>query len=268
MFPLHERELPTTAGGLAYALTTSLQRALQIPGEPVSVREINYPDLSEIAIDLSGSKIRSNIPRPSLPDGRGKPVITAQHFALKAEPVFFGDAAINVNIDANGIVLHRSFDDEGNLVLHIHRAHSGWLGISIRQRDLEILIEKFAKIEAGKQGVAIDKLQLGLTSRGPRSLKAEIRVEARKLFIRTTIRIAGVLKINEQLVAQISDLTCNGDGAMGTLACSVLAPHLQALQSNQLPLLALPLGEIQLRDINLNVADGIEVTAEFGAAQA
>jgi hypothetical protein len=265
MFPLYEKELPKTAPDLARALTASLQRSLQIPGDPVLIREIKYPDLSEIAINLSGAQVRMNAPRPSLAVGEGEPAITARHFALKAEPLFFGDAAFNLNIDANEIVLHRSNDNAGNIFLQLQRANNGWLGLAVRQRDLEILVDRIAKIEAGKQGVAIDQVQLNLTSRGPRSLRAEVRVEARKLFLRTIVRIAGVLKIDEQLVAHISDLTCSGDGAIATLACGILTPHLQALQNRSFPLLALPLGGLQLRDINLNVIDGIEVTAEFGA---
>ena len=111
-------------------------------------------------------------------------------------------------------------------------------------------------------------MQLNLTSRGSRSLGVEIRVQARKLFIRAFVRVAGVLKIDEQLVARFANLTCNGDGAIATLACGVLTPHLQALQNRSFPLLTFAPGEVQIHDVNVGVADGIEVTAEFGAAPA
>ena len=268
MFPLYEKELPATATDLALALKASLQRSLQVPGDPVTVREKVYPDLVEILIDLSGAKVRLNAPRPAFPAGKGEPAITAQHFALKAQPLSVGEAALNLVIDAYEIILHQSSDSAGNLFLSLQRADKGRIAIAIAQRDLEWLIDKIAKIEAGKQGVAIERVQLNLTSRGPRSLRAEVRVQARKLFIRALIRIAGVLEIDEQFVAHISNLTCDGEGAIATVACGVLAPHLQALQNRNFPLLALPLGEVQLRDVSLNVSDGIEVTAEFGAVSA
>ncbi len=268
MFPLYQKELPATATDLTLALTASLRRAVQVPGDPVFVRDNVYPHLAEILIDLSGAKARLDAPRPALPEGKGEPAITAQRFALKAQPLSVGDAALNLVIDAYEIVLHQSSDSAGNLFLKLQRADHGRVAIAIARRDLEWLIDKFAKIEAGKHGVAIEQVQLNLTSRGPRSLGVEVRLQARKLFIRAIIRIAGVLKIDEQLVARISGLTCSGEGAMATLACGVLTPHLQALQNRNFPLLALPLGEVQLRDINLNVFDGIEVTAEFGAVPA
>jgi hypothetical protein len=266
MFPLYEKELPKTARDLSHALMGSLQRAVQVGGDFVSIRENAYPDLAEIAIDLSGGKVRMNAPRPPWPTKEGSAAITAQRFLLKAQPLSLSDAAVNLAIVADGIVLQSSSDDAGNLFLRLQRAANGQIVVAIRKRDLEMLIDQVAKSQAGKQGIAIEQVELNLTSRGSRSLGAEVRVHARKLFIRTMIRIAGVLEIDNQFEAHLSGLACSGEGAIGTLACGVLTPYLQALESRRFPLLALPLGELQLRDIHLYVADGIEVSAEFGAS--
>ena len=268
MFPLYQTKMPQTTLGLVETITASLRGALQIPGNPVLVREIKYPDLAEISIDLSGSQVRMNAPRPFPPEGSGKPALTAQQFTLKALPLSINEAAFYLRIEANGVVLHRNRDETGNLFLQLQRAETGHIAIAIRQQDLEKLVDKIAKAEAGKRGVAIEQIQLNLTSRSPRAIAVEVRVQARKLFIRAFVRLAGVLKIDDQLVARISNLTCSGDGAAAALACNALAPHLQALQNRNFPLLELPLGETKLHDINLNVTDGIEVAAEFGAVPA
>ncbi len=268
MLPLYQERFPQTTLGLLETLTGSLRAALQIPGNPVLIREIRYPDLAEIAIDLSGSQLRTNARPPSLPTGSGKPALTVRQLTVKALPLTIGDAALHFSIEANGVVLHRNRDETGSLYLQLQSADNGRIALGMRQRDLEILIDKTAKTEAGKQGVAIEHLQLNLTSRDSRSIGVEIRVQARKLFIRALVRVAGVLKIDEQFVARISNLTCNGEGAMGAVACGVLEPHLQALRNSSFPLLALPLGEAKLHDINLSVTDGIEATAEFGAMPA
>ncbi len=212
--------------------------------------------------------MRMDAPRPLLPTGKSESAITAQRFTLHAQPLSVAGAALNLEIVADKIVLHQSPDRDGNIYLLLQRAENGRIAISIQQRDLEMLISAIAKTEAAKQGVAIESVQLKLTNRGERSLGAEVRLQARKLFLNANIRIAGLLEIDEQLVARVSRLTCEGDGAIATLACGFLTPQLQKLETREFPLLALPLGEVRLRDIKLNVADGIVVTAEFGSGTA
>lgn len=266
MFPLNQKQLPKTTGELSAALTSSLRQAVNVPNDPVTVRENIYPDLAEIAVDLSGAEMRMDAPRPLLPSGKGEAAITAQRFTLRAHPISVAGGALNLDIDADGIVLHQSSDRDGKLFLLLQRAENGRIAISIKQRDLETLIREVAKTEAAKQGVTIESVQLRLTDRGERSLGAEVQLQARKLFLNAKIRIAGFLDIDEQLVARISKLTCAGDGAIATLACGFLTPQLQKLESRNFPLLALPLGEVQLRNLKLSVADGIAITAEFGTA--
>ena len=139
MFPLYQERLPQTTLGLVQILTASLRATLQIPGDPVLIREIKYPELAEIAIDLSGSQLRMNAPLPIPPAGGGEPAMTAQQFTLKAMPLSIGDAAIYFTIDASGVVLHRNKDNAGNLFLQLQRADNGRIAIAIRQQDLEIL---------------------------------------------------------------------------------------------------------------------------------
>ena len=55
-----------------------------------------------------------------------------------------------------------------------------------------------------------------------------------------------------------------GAGWLGSLACGVLEPHLAKLNGRSFPLMALPLGEVRLRDVRLAASDKLSVTAEFG----
>lgn len=266
MFSLLQQGLPRNARELAAALDASLRRVLEIPSDPVTVREKGYPDLDEIAVNLSGAKMRANAPRPSFPVGAGEPAFSARHLTLSAHPLLFGNAAVDLDLEANEVVLHQNRGPDDNIVLLLHRTDAGQIAISIAQHNLETLVAEIAKGEAAKHGVVIEDVLLNLTSRGSRSLGADLRVQARKLFVRATIRITGRLEIDDRLVARISGVSCEGEGAIGTLVCGILTPHLQKAQTHAIPLLALPLGEVRLRDIRLNTGDGIRVTAEFGAA--
>jgi hypothetical protein len=269
MFPLFQKELPTSATQLAAALGTGLRHAMDISGDPIVVRAKAYPELEEIAVDLSGARIRIDAPRPRFPVGEGERVFTVRHFVLRAHPLSFGGAAIDLDVEANSLVLHENRDSDDNIFLFPHHAGTGRIALSIQPHDLETLIAEIAKAEAGRQGVVIEDVLLNLTSRGPRSLGAELRVQARKLFLRTALRIAGHLEIDDQFVAHISNLSCAGEGgAIGTLVSGILTPHLQKLQAREFPLRALELGEIKLHDIQLDASDGIKLTAEFGSAPA
>jgi hypothetical protein len=108
-------------------------------------------------------------------------------------------------------------------------------------------------------------VQLSVRPRGARSIDAEVQLRAKKLFFSTTIRIAAKLDLDEELNAKVSGLSCNGEGAIGSLACGVLEPHLQKIDGRSFPLMALPLGEVRLRDVRIAAKDRVTVTAEFGA---
>ena len=53
---------------------------------------------------------------------------------------------------------------------------------------------------------------------------------------------------------------------IGSVACGALEPQLRKIEGMTFPLMSLPLGEIQLRDVRIAVADTIEITADFGSA--
>ncbi len=268
MFPLFQKELPANAKQLADALSASLRHVLEIARDPVVVHTQGFPDLDEIAIDLSGAKMRMNAARPAFPSGEGEPAFSARTLNLVGSPVSIAGAAVHLALEAQNIVLYQNRDAAGNIFLLLYRAESGRIGVSLSLEDLETLITEVAKTEAGKHGIVIEDVLLNLTSKGNRSVGVELRVQARKLFVRTNVRISGQLKIDDQLVARLSDLNCSGEGAIGTMACGILTPHLQKLEAREFPLLAFSLGQLRLRDLDLVADDGIKIAAEFGTGPA
>jgi hypothetical protein len=122
-----------------------------------------------------------------------------------------------------------------------------------------------AKSEAAKHGVTIDRVQLVLHSNSPRSLAAEVRLRAKKLFISTSLRITGQLDLDEALTAKISGLQCTGDGAIASVACGILTPHLEKLEGREFPLMSLPLAEVRLRDVRIAAGEKLVISAEFGS---
>jgi hypothetical protein len=266
MFPLNTTSLPATAADLARAINDSLRAIFTLDRDPVEIRDLAYPNLAAINVSLDGARMPGTPPAvPSLAS-QGQPALTAGTFNAGGRGISVGPAAFDLALSATGVELHQAKDRAGQIVLLLHKAAQGRVEASVSKSDLEALISEIAKTEAGKHGVNIDSVQLSLRSQSPRSLAAEVRLRAKKLFVSASLRITGQLDLDEELNARLSGLDCVGDGAIAGIACGVLKPHLAKLNGHVFPLMSLPLGQVRLRDVRLAVGEKLSVTAEFGSA--
>jgi hypothetical protein len=265
MFPLKTDTLPINAADLARDLNESLRDLFQLQNDPVTIREVSYPHLASLAVSLDGAQLRGEPPSVPSPTGGSAPALTVDSFAAKGSHISVGPAAVDFALEAKDVHLHRAIDSHGNVVLMLHSAANGRIEVSASRAGLEALIAEMAKTEAGKHGVAIDSVQLTLRSNSQRSLAAEVRLRAKKLFLSTSLRITGQVDLDEELNAKISGLDCSGEGAIAGVACGVLKPHLEKIEGREFSLMSLPLGEVRLRDVQITAADKLSITAEFGA---
>jgi len=266
MFPLNTNTFPATAVELKRLLNQSLYELFNLDGDPVELREKSYPHLESLNISLDGAEVRQR--PPALPSLRSEPApgLTVESFRVAGAALNVGPAAVDFALEARGLQIYQATDRQDHIVLLLHDAADGRVEISAPVSDLEALIAEVAKSEAGKHGVNIETVQLSLRSQTPRSLAAEIRLRAKKLFISAALRITGQLDLDEKLTAKLSGLDCTGEGAIAGIACGVLKPHLQKLDGREFPLMSLPLGEVRLRDVRIAAGDKLSVTAEFGSA--
>jgi hypothetical protein len=183
-------------------------------------------------------------------------------------PCFAASVFATSAINAASVELYQAIDRDRQVVLVLHNAAEGRVEASVSTSDLEALIAEVAKTEAAKHGVGIDTVQLSLRSQSPRSLAAEVRLRAKKLFVSASLRITGQLDLDEELNARLSGLDCVGEGAIAGVACGVLKPHLQKLDGREFPLMSLPLGQVRLRDVRIAVGEKLSVKAEFGSTPA
>jgi hypothetical protein len=266
MFPLKTSTLPSSASDLERSLNESLRQLFTVAKAPVTVRDASYPHLEAIHVSLDGAALRGKPPSLRSLSGKPTPALDVDSLAINASALSIGPAAIDLSLSATAVNLHQATDSEGNVRLLLHHAANGHIEISASPSDLEALIAEVAKTEAGKHGVTIDSVQLALRSKSSRSLAAEVRLRAKKLFLSASIKITARLDLDEELNARISGLDCTGDGAIATVACGVLKPHLEKIDGRAFSLMSLPLGEVRLRDVQLAVGDKLSVTADFGSA--
>jgi len=266
MFPLKTNHFPDNAAELKRLLEESLRDLFTLAREPIELREKAYPHLETLNISLDGARLPDRPPPVPTAAGPSAPALIVDRFAVNGAGMQVGPAAVDFRLVARDLQLHQATDRDGRVVLLLHNAAEGSIETSIATSDLEALIADVARAEAGKHGVNIDSVELSLRSRGPRSLSAEVRLRAKKLFVSASLRITGQLDLDEQLNAKISGLDCVGDGAIASVACGILKPHLQKLEGREFPLMSLPLGEVRLRDVRIAVDGKLSVTAEFGSA--
>lgn len=234
----------------------------------VTISSRVFPYLDEIAINLDGAKLDSKPPVLPTPVGETKLACEAALVSISGRGLAIHKAPLNLQFSASDVVFFQGRDDKGEAILLVKNIRTGHLTVSAAQLDLEAAIAALATSEAAKHGISIEETRVSLRARGPRSLAADVRLRARKFLFRTNIDISGQVDIDERFHARVSNLKCRGDGTVGSVACGVLQPQLQKIEGQSFPLMSLPFGEVELRDVRIAVADTIEITADFGTATA
>ncbi len=240
MFPLRTKTLPASAAELSDLLEGSLREVVDSPANFVHVVDGAYPKLDEIRVTLDGATLRTPPPKPPKPVGPSSPALRANRIAFSGKKMSIQGAQLDLAFDASDVELHESREANGDIVLLLQRAADGKIDINISKRDLVKLLTNFAHIEAETRGITIEYVDLVLEARGPRSIAAVVNLRVRKAFFSAKIKIAGNLEIDDQLVAKLSDLSCKGEGAIGSLVCGVLTPFLQRANNRSFPLMTLP----------------------------
>lgn len=265
MFPLHTKIFPSSASELARLLNESLSHVLICERAPVSVRDRSYPALETIEVSLDRARVRPDALRPPRMLEGTSSALQVERMHVSAQALSVGPAHVDLTLNAREVRLNQGQDAKGDIMLGLESAVDGRIELSTAKSDLEAAIAEAARREAGKHGVGIEDVQLTVRSLGARAVEGEVSFRARKLFLSASIRIAAKLAIDDQLNARISGLCCKGEGALGALACGVLGPRLQKLEGRTFALMALPPGQIRLRDVRLAATGKLSVRADFSA---
>jgi hypothetical protein len=266
MFLLPRNEIPETPEALAQAIEEGLRAFVSRPDKMVVVRGGDTSALDSIGVDLSGATIDHHHRPPPLDPSEAIPAMVVRHIYVSGEPISILGGDFSFQFEASNIELYQKVQPKGKLLLTMHRAQEGSIRFEISRAAAERMIMKGASKLAEKQGVVVDNAQLELTPRGPRALDGKLTVSAHKFIFHPVLTLAGTLAVSEEFVAAVSNLECHGEGPIASLACAAINPAFSRIEQRTFPLSALPLGEIQLRDLALDAAhDKLVVQARFGS---
>jgi hypothetical protein len=266
MFLLPRNQIPHTPEELAEAIEDGLRAFVSRSQKMVLVRGGNVSALDSIAVDLSGAIIDHHHRPPPLDREGASPAMLVRHIFIAGEPIKLLGSEFSFQFEAFNVEIYQKAQPDGKVLLILHRAQDGNVRFEISRAAIEIMIMSVASKLAEKQGIGVDNTQLELTQHGPRAVDGKLTVSAHKFIFHPVLTLAGTLTVNEEFVATMSNLKCHGEGTVASLASAAINSAFSRIEQRTFPLSALPLGEIQLRDLALDAAqDKLVVRALFGS---
>jgi hypothetical protein len=262
MLPLAGTLIPDSPEALSAALQGGLT-ARGIATKEATVQGL-WPELALLRLDLTGAQLL-HAQRPSPLGELREDGFTAARFELVATPAQLQSAQVLVSLHADQAAFGFAQAADGALSLTIQRATRGELTIEMACAALESLVHSLASAAAREHGVDIKSTKVRFVSRGPRAVSITAEVTAKMFIATATVTLSGDVDLDEQLNAQLSHLRFSGDGMVANLAGGFIRPHFAALEGRNFPLVTFVLGEIRLRDVQLEAGDALRLTARFGS---
>ncbi|HYR59363.1 MAG TPA: hypothetical protein VEO95_12070 [Chthoniobacteraceae bacterium] len=262
MLPLAGSEIPASPDALAAALKDGLA-ARGLAARDVTARGA-WPALDSLRLDLTGSQI-SRSQRFAFAEKTRAGGFTAAQFELVAAPAELESAPVHVSLRAEQCAFEFAPAANGELLVVIRHAAHGHVAIEMARVDFERLLHSLAAEAARERGVDVKSTKIQVSSRGPRAISVSAEVTAKMFIATTTMMLGGDLDIDEHFNARLSNLQFRGDGMIGNIAGAIIRPQLAQLEGRTLPLMSFALGEISLRDVQLDAGEPLRLSAQFGS---
>ena len=263
MLPLAAANFPASPEELTAALTAGFA-ARGVAVQSVRAEGAALNALAALRIDLTGAQVTRSLRLPTAA-AEGAATVLAERFELAGAPLEFEGAPVHLRVEAERAEL-RFTGQPADGALALANAGSGSASLAVAHGALEALLHRLATEAAARQGLEIKQTKIVLTSRGPRALSFRCDVTAKMFVMSADLSLSGNLDVDEQLNARLSGLTLGGDAMVTKLAAGFVRPHLDKVEGRVFPLLALSLGGLRLREVEIATDDGLAVRAKFGRA--
>jgi hypothetical protein len=262
MLPLAGSSLPTSPETLADALKGGMEACGVQPCEVAASG--TWPALENLRIDVTGAHFDLAKFSPLRAEDRASG-FSVKEMQLVAAPAMFGAAAADFALVAEDAEFDVSPNVEGRSVLAIRRAAQGSVRLEMEHAAVEKLAHQLIVKAAGEHGVEIKATTLRITVRGPRALSLNAEITAKMFVATAAVRVSGDLDVDDQLNARISNLRFDGDGMIANLAGGIVRPQLARFEGRVFPLMTFAVGEIRLRDVQLESGATLRLTARIGS---
>jgi hypothetical protein len=267
VFPLAGKTFPTTADELEAAIRDALAEVLTLPkpASAVAVDAPKYPEVKKLAVNLDGASVSATEPPPKpKPTGKREPGVRVARLDVSGHPIKYENSKLDMELTAKDVSFEVAKDKKGNPLAVLSDAAEGSVDAKISKADIKAIAMNVGGAAAKQQGVTLQDVDIDLKSTGPRSVAADVRVKAKKMVMSGVLHVKGRLDVDDELNATVSDLSCEGEGVIGSMAAGVVQGFLKKYNGQQVSLLAFSLGDVTLRDLKIDAKNGLHVTAKFG----
>jgi hypothetical protein len=269
--PLGVWRFPAAPQQLAQVLSEGLGRQLKLPASRAVVwMRGSYPTLAHLRIDLTDAVIPKDYDAPrAVAKAPVEDELVVGELRLVGLPLLYQSARMRTELRASQVRLGIERDKHRKPILMLNDAREGHLRVDVKLSEIEALLLTSAQQEGGKYHIEVDAIHLGLAARTPRSLDMDLRLLARgrmgPLSVPAEVHLKGQMHIDDRLEATFEQLRCEGSGVVGSLVGGIVQPFMQRYEGYRLPLNLLTSGDLQVRDIQIQVDDTLHVQARFGS---
>lgn len=264
MIPLGAADLPADAEQLRQSLLRGAC-AMVLPGKgtpQVVVAGHRDGSIDRLALDLTGCHLSdAALQRSAAQQATGRTVSVGE-LSVRGEPFFAQGASARFVLLAHDVRLALFSGAAGGGRLVPQSVGGGEVRGSIGNADLEQLLLVSANRAAQERGIAIREVTLELTSLAGRTIGVRLSARARKV-VSAMLHLEARLEIDEQLDAVLSGVRLSLGGFLRLALGGVVERIGERLEGRRIPLAAIDLAGARLRDLAVDVSDGIALQARI-----
>lgn len=259
MFLLPGEETVSDGPALQAALERGLAQTFRLPPATSRVTLAGSSPLWErLAIDVSGGHLGPEAP-PTFPAAvreRSEPFTVAQ-LSVVARPLrWSGAASVDLDLNAQGARLSVVQDARAARWLALVGVDHASIRVDIAPGQLQALVTDLAQRLARSHGLTVKEAKLDLSQPSPDALALMVRLSAQKSLLRGTVIVSGTVRITQALEAQLSGLSCQGEGVVGGIAAKAIQPLLQRWNGRSFPVTGHAFGHVRVQSFRLELGQG------------
>ncbi|MDM7829861.1 hypothetical protein [Cellulomonas edaphi] len=268
-FPLGRAPRPTTGPELGErVLATIAAETGGRSGGRVSAT-VDGADIPSLEIDLTGlvvSDARRSSQRTAV---HGRERGTVGRLRVEAHPLTVESIPVDLRADAEKVPFSWVEGTDGSLAAELVEPSPeaplvGTGRVAAPRTAVVAAVERRAAELVAGQGLKLTKLEVDLTSQGPRAVAVAVRAQLRKGILSATATGGARATIDDNLVLTLSDITATSGNPFVAALLAAAKGRLAALEGRRIDLgTQVPAG-VHIVDVQLEVGDQLVLTARAG----